>query len=124
MTPARYAGNALPHLPLNPETDATTVRQWHAAAWLCGHRVRWCPRGLRENGGRWPLRWLLPWTFACVEHRTYLASACQLCQSTITFGADSMLPARCDARMADDRFTRYEHDEKCDFPLRSISPFP
>lgn len=124
MTLAHFAGNALPHLPLNPATDADAVRQWHAAAWLSDHHVRWCPSCLRENGRRWPLRWLLPWAFVCVEHRVYLASECQRCQSTVGFGSDSTLPAHCDARTAEERLDRYGYDEKCGFPLARYLAVP
>ncbi|NJP42973.1 TniQ family protein [Actinacidiphila epipremni] len=40
---------------------------------------RFCPECLREQDGRWQVRWRLPWSFACVRHRTLLAHACPAC---------------------------------------------
>lgn len=124
MTLARFAGNALPHLPPNLEADAGAIGQWHAGAWLCDRHLRWCPRCLRENGRRWSLRWLLPWTFACLKHRVYLASECQRCQSVVTPGADCTFPSRCEAGTANERFHRYGYDERCDFPVTKYLPVP
>ena len=40
---------------------------------------RYCPRCLRENGGRWRLFWRSGWAFACVEHRCLLVDQCPTC---------------------------------------------
>ena len=40
---------------------------------------RYCPRCLRENGGRWQLFWRSGWAFACVEHRCLLVDECPTC---------------------------------------------
>jgi TniQ/Bacterial regulatory helix-turn-helix protein, lysR family len=40
---------------------------------------RYCPRCLRENGGRWQLFWRSGWAFACVEHRCPLVDECPTC---------------------------------------------
>ncbi|NNJ05636.1 TniQ family protein [Streptomyces sp. PKU-MA01144] len=75
---AHYADSVLPRFPL-PRPQRT------AAIWLTRLRLaltsrsRACPACLRENGGRWLLRWRLVWSFACVRHRLYLLSACRSC---------------------------------------------
>lgn len=43
-----------------------------------GHS-RWCPMCIRENGGRWFLRWRLSWSFACVDHNVFLSASCPSC---------------------------------------------
>jgi hypothetical protein len=40
---------------------------------------RWCPDCLTETDGRWPLRWRLPWVFACLRHQVLLADQCPTC---------------------------------------------
>ncbi|MEU7327989.1 TniQ family protein [Streptomyces parvus] len=42
-------------------------------------RTRYCPACLRENGGRGPLLWRLPWAFACTQHQLLLADFCPNC---------------------------------------------
>ncbi|MBZ6081338.1 TniQ family protein [Streptomyces olivaceus] len=42
-------------------------------------RTRYCPACLRDQGGRGPLLWRLPWTFACMEHQLLLADFCPTC---------------------------------------------
>lgn len=51
MTLARYAGNALPHLPLL-STDGVAVQQWHKGAWFHHSQARWCPKCLRAKNSR------------------------------------------------------------------------
>ncbi|MFC1442813.1 TniQ family protein [Streptacidiphilus sp. N1-10] len=43
-------------------------------------RCRFYPRCLAENGGRWLLRWRIPWVFACTNHRMLLQDTCPTCQ--------------------------------------------
>lgn len=47
--------------------------------WGVGGTGRHCPRCLAENGGRWLLAWLTPWTIVCVRHQVVLENACQAC---------------------------------------------
>ncbi|MEV7889283.1 TniQ family protein [Streptomyces sp. NPDC002817] len=80
MTLTHYVDGVLPQPPSLP-------RRRNAAPWLAPHglwpalpsRSRACPACLRENGGRWPLRWRLVWSFACARHRVYLLGACRGC---------------------------------------------
>lgn len=123
MTLARYAGNALPHLPPDPWVNGAALSQWSRAAWFHGPLARWCPECLRENDRRWPLRWKLPWAFACVEHRVFLVSECQVCQSNLYSDGDGVPPARCKSTV-EDRLHRYGIDERCDFPLSAGRPVP
>lgn len=123
MTLARYAGNALPHLPLNPWVDGAALSQWSKGAWFHGSLARWCPRCLRANDRHWPLRWKLPWSFACIEHAAFLVSECQACQSNVYYDQDGVPPARCDS-MIEDRLYRYGIDERCGLPLAMCRPVP
>lgn len=47
---------------------------------------RFCPECLREQDGRWQVRWRLPWSFACVRHQTLLAHACHVCGRRTRYG--------------------------------------
>ncbi|MFJ9865400.1 TniQ family protein [Streptomyces sp. NPDC101165] len=123
MTLARYAGNALPHLPLTPWVDGAALSQWSKGAWFHGALARWCPQCLRANDRRWPLRWKLPWSFACVEHGKFLVSACQACQANVYSDLDGVPPARCGSRV-EDRLYRYGIDERCGFPLPMCRAVP
>ncbi|WP_159025118.1 DUF6221 family protein [Streptomyces sp. MUSC 125] len=79
MTLLSYAGGVLPPAPDPPLTPQ------RVSSWLARHRIalptnsRACPACLRENGGRWLLRWRLVWSFACVRHRVYLLGTCRGC---------------------------------------------
>ncbi|MFH8771097.1 TniQ family protein [Streptomyces sp. NPDC017958] len=123
MTLARYAGNALPHLPLNPWMDSAALGQWYRGAWFHGSEARWCPRCLRQNEQCWPLRWKLPWSFACLKHGVFMVSECQACQSPVHFGPDGVPPRRCDSRV-EDRLYRYGVDERCSYPLPMCRAVP
>ncbi|QKV93743.1 TniQ family protein [Streptomyces sp. NA02950] len=123
MTLARYAGNALPHLPVSPWVDGAAVRQWSSSAWLMDHEARWCARCLREDDMRWPLRWMLPWNFACLRHRVYMATECVRCLSPVRFGRHLSLDRSCDARVEDAR-RRYGHDGPCAYPITMHRPLP
>lgn len=80
MTLLHYIDGVLPQPP-------ALLRSRNVAAWLAPHglwpalstRSRACPACLRENGGRWLLRWRLVWSFACARHRVYLLGACRGC---------------------------------------------
>ncbi|MER5911891.1 TniQ family protein [Streptomyces sp. NPDC001982] len=123
MTLARYAGNALPHLPLSPWVDGAALSQWSKGAWFHGSLARWCPRCLRANERCWALRWKLPWSFACVEHGVFLVSECQACQANVYSDRDGVPPARCDS-WVENRLHRYGVDERCGFPLPMCRPVP
>ncbi|MFD1921566.1 TniQ family protein [Streptomyces beijiangensis] len=55
------------------------------------HHSRWCPCCIRENCGRWMLRWRLAWSYACLIHEVFLAFRCpspppqarQVCTTTL-----------------------------------------
>lgn len=124
MTLARYAGNALPHLPVSPWTDYAAVHQWRSWAWLSDHRARWCPKCLREKDLRWPLAWMLPWTFACLEHRVFMATECIRCLSPVHFGRHLSLDRQCQATPVERRRYQYGYDEPCEFPITLHRPLP
>lgn len=70
-------------LTLNGTQDPTVVG-WakHRAihlGWGTGPSGRHCPRCLAENGGRWLLTWLSPWTLVCTRHSVFLTHRCTAC---------------------------------------------
>lgn len=92
MTLMHFAAGVLPALP-------SPSHQTAAAVWLARLRLalpdrsRACPACLRENDGRWLLRWRLTWSFACVRHRVYLLGACRGCGN----GLHQLVPGPTDA---------------------------
>lgn len=78
-----YAGHAVE---LNEAHRAVNrLRLWGA-----GRAGRFCPRCLAERGGRWHLRWRLPWAFACTRHRLLLPHACTSCGKQVRAGKISI----------------------------------
>ncbi|MFE7076315.1 TniQ family protein [Streptomyces sp. NPDC057620] len=77
MTLMHYVDGVLPS---PPSSDPRTFDAWLNRLQLAYPvSSRACPACLRENGGRWLLRWRLIWSFACVRHRAFLLSACRGC---------------------------------------------
>jgi len=123
MTLARYAGNALPHLPLLA-SDGVAVQQWNKGAWLHRSRARWCPKCLRSgSSSRWLLRWKLPWSFACVDHAVYMVTECQSCWDAVDFRHDAPPQRNCD-NMTDEGEWTYDLKEPCGHPLNMCQPVP
>ncbi|MBA4861136.1 TniQ family protein [Streptomyces sp. PSKA54] len=123
MTLARYAGNALPHLPLF-SSDGVAVQQWHKGAWSHHSQARWCPKCLRGNDGpRWLLRWKLPWSFACVDHGVYVVTECQACCDTVQFRQDAPPERTCENWTVEGEWI-YSLGEPCGFPLVMCQPVP
>ncbi|NMI62414.1 MULTISPECIES: TniQ family protein [unclassified Streptomyces] len=78
ITLMHYADGVLPSAPSS--THRRTIAMWlHRLQLAQPIRSRACPACLRENGGRWLLRWRLIWSVAFVRHRVYLLSACRGC---------------------------------------------
>jgi hypothetical protein len=48
-------------------------------SYVSTNRSRYCPKCLRETGGRWQLQWRLPWVFACMRHSCLLSDTCPQC---------------------------------------------
>jgi hypothetical protein len=67
------AGQDCAHLTIDPQRRQV-VTPWGAIT-----RHRFCPRCLKDNGGRWMLDWRLPWVFACPHHLCLLADSCPHC---------------------------------------------
>ncbi|MFI5761990.1 TniQ family protein [Streptomyces sp. NPDC051563] len=92
MTLAHHADGVLPALP--SPLHRRTAGIWLARLLLAlPARSRACPACLRENGGRWLLRWRLAWSFACVHHHVYLLAACRGCGN----GLHQIVPGPADA---------------------------
>lgn len=123
MTLARYAGNALPHLPMF-SSDGVAVQQWHKGAWFHHSQARWCPKCLRgPNSPRWLLSWKLPWSFACVDHRAFMVTECQACWDTVDFRHDAP-PERTCENWTDEGEGTYSLGEPCGFSLALGQPVP
>ncbi|MDJ0340416.1 TniQ family protein [Streptomyces sp. H10-C2] len=76
----RYFEAGFPALPVNdPWTDG--ARDFIGTEFRLTHHSRWCPHCIRENGGRWMLRWRLAWSYACPIHEVFLAFRCPSCRS-------------------------------------------
>lgn len=50
------------------------------ASWRPMRSSRYCPQCLAESGGRWMLKWRLPWYFACLRHGCLLLDRCPACR--------------------------------------------
>lgn len=66
-------GRAISALP-----DAT---QQQGCLWVRPNS-RFCPKCLRDNGGRWQLTWRLNWHFLCLTHQCLLADRCYRCRGS------------------------------------------
>ncbi|WP_179800477.1 MULTISPECIES: TniQ family protein [unclassified Rhodococcus (in: high G+C Gram-positive bacteria)] len=64
--------------------------------------TRYCPRCLKEAGGRWQLSWRLSWSFVCLIHRCLLVDHCPSC-GAVPCGyrgiGHSVAPRCCTARI-------------------------
>ncbi|GAA2138410.1 hypothetical protein GCM10009760_19730 [Kitasatospora kazusensis] len=79
MTLERYAGTVL---------DLDRAHWWRGAGrlseWIDHTAVSVCPPCLATAADRWPLAWLLPWSFLCLDHRVYLVGQCPRCAAPLT----------------------------------------
>ncbi|MGI5238646.1 TniQ family protein [Dactylosporangium sp. CA-139066] len=62
--------------------EAAVLDQFDRLGWRPIPGSRFCPACLAEFDGRWPIRWQLPYTFACPTHHTLLAVLCPACHRT------------------------------------------
>lgn len=69
---------------LRGSNDSTTIAQDDGKpvhlGWGTAAPGRHCTRCLAENGGRWLLTWLSPWTLLCPRHQVLLAVRCHACR--------------------------------------------
>lgn len=107
--------------------DEAVLEQFDPLGWRPLPGSRYCVRCLTESGGRWPIRWQLPYTFACLRHRRLLAAVCPGCQrpahSGLTLRSGLLLTTRCtlgarrEARPCDaDLLTARQHRIRVDDP--------
>ena len=79
MTFERYRGTAwrlgAAARPISWLTSSWT-RSIEHPDWILRTGSHTCPQCLADNGGRWLLRWRLPWVFLCPRHRCYLVDRC------------------------------------------------
>jgi molybdenum-dependent DNA-binding transcriptional regulator ModE len=62
--------------------DRAVLDRYEPLGWRPTVGSRYCAGCLTESGGAWPIRWQLPYTFACTRHRCLLAEACPACART------------------------------------------
>lgn len=74
----RYRDNGIPALRVGGEDNLS--QPFLGRTFIHDDHSRWCPECIRENGGRWFLRWRLAWSYACVEHKVFLMAACPSCR--------------------------------------------
>ncbi|MGW4838612.1 TniQ family protein [Streptomyces globisporus] len=118
MTLARYNQRAI-------LIDHATRRVNNHAMWARGRGSRYCPDCLAISGGRWQLRWRLPWSFACTAHARLLAEACPSCERDHSFAASQThlppTPGRCASPVPlpgqGDRTGRRVRHTRCDTDL-------
>jgi hypothetical protein len=90
----RFARTALPGV-ASPQTDTPRrYRTWAQEAWVRSGYSAWCPACLRENGGRWLLKWRLPMSFLCVKHGVYLVERCPECGEILDHERNTGSPLR------------------------------
>jgi DNA-binding CsgD family transcriptional regulator len=59
--------------------DRAVLDHYTPLGWSPLSGSRYCPACLNASGGRWSLRWRLPWVFACTTHRLLLLGRCPRC---------------------------------------------
>lgn len=62
--------------------DQAVLDGYEPLGWKPTVGSRYCAACLTENGGTWPIRWQLPYTFACLHHQRLLAGVCPACHQT------------------------------------------
>lgn len=72
-----YVGGAIPAI-IDTSDPAAAMKRL-CTHWAYLHSSHFCPLCLAENSGAWPLRWRLPWSFACVAHSCLLVDRCPGC---------------------------------------------
>jgi len=99
--------------------DAAVLDQFDPVGWKPIPGSRYCPSCLAETGGRWPLRWQLPHTFACLTHQCMLAVLCPSCYRTphsrISDRSGLAEPTRCALGTS-------RHGNPCDADLLTARP--
>lgn len=81
LTPAALTGLTLHRFDgIAVTIDPSSRALVHPPAWRRQTGSRFCPACLADDGGRWQLRWRLPWTFACHRHACLLVDYCPACQ--------------------------------------------
>jgi hypothetical protein len=59
--------------------DTAVLDQFDPLGWKPIPGSRYCPTCLAQPHRWWPIRWQLPYTFACTTHRCLLAGLCPAC---------------------------------------------
>lgn len=72
MTLARYDGRAIALV-----EGERRISRFELMARVTGGRF--CPKCLKDTGGRWQLSWRLSWSFVCPLHRCLLVDRCPAC---------------------------------------------
>lgn len=95
------------------------LKSWGPQRWQGWFRMTHsaaCPTCLNSNGGRWLLRWRLPWMFLCETHRNFLIETCSCGIALQTIGRS--IGDRCRART--DSAHRHRPGSECDVRARDL----
>ena len=71
--------------------DSYALRRASYENWVYFVGSHACPACLQETNGSWKLTWKLPWSFACVKHRSLLIDHCPACERRL--GSNRILPS-------------------------------
>lgn len=93
-----YAKTALPGIAWDESETAREYRKWGKNAWVRSNTSAWCPLCLKDNCGRWLLKWRQPMSVLCVEHGVYLVDRCPQCGFELAFDRGRESPVRLECR--------------------------
>ncbi|WP_405481255.1 TniQ family protein [Streptomyces anulatus] len=96
MTWQRFTGTVInPQLANDARGNRFRVMK---ANWVDPRELRFCPACIEETGGRWPLEWSTPWTFACQRHNCYLLAECPACRTPLRAGTVNFRKGTCQGK--------------------------
>ncbi|MFE7130531.1 TniQ family protein [Streptomyces sp. NPDC057638] len=96
MTWQRFTGTVInPQLGKDARGNRFRVMK---ANWIDPRELKFCPTCIEETGGRWPLEWCTPWTFACQRHNCYLLAECPLCRTPLRAGTVNFRQGNCQGK--------------------------
>ncbi|SFD01954.1 TniQ family protein [Streptomyces aidingensis] len=123
MQLGRYTDQRIPALPYSHDGAWEAEARRHLNNILIIRQCsRWCPHCLKDNGGRWLLRWRLAWSFACVEHQVFLCGHCPSCGDTQGHRGQPQARLRCPRTPSQRRSSSWKY--RCGHPLTETAATP
>ncbi|MER8186958.1 TniQ family protein [Kitasatospora sp. NPDC094015] len=113
--------SGLPDIPGHDQLErnrAATVQRGYI---LGTTRFRVCPACIDEDGGRWPLAWMLPWFVACTRHRLYMVERCVCGNRLRSAGCLDGADWKCSGHFSDATGTK---QQACGRRLRELPRVP